>query len=197
VCFAAFDPQIGGQEAANDAALRGCYPSLAGMKVSIEHVFAIAPSDYATLYFDEPFAIAVNDAVGLERRLLRLDRDAERVVRHIRSAPRDIPSVFAKLIDGRAFEYFEEIEVDLRTLRGRWRIVPNVFAERVRASGTLDFEDAGGQVRRVVRGEVKIAVPAIGGVVERFVAAEVARSYEVASSFTRTYLERRLNDPSS
>jgi len=162
------------------------------MNVTIQHIFDIPPADYATLYFEEPFAIALSQSAGIGRTLLRLDREPGRVVRHILcEAGRDVPAAIARLIEGGGFNYVEVIDFDLRALRGRWRVIPSIFAERVRASGTLDFEDADGKVSRVVRGEVSVSIPAIGGLVERFVVAEVEKAYAAASAFTRSYLEQR------
>jgi hypothetical protein len=162
------------------------------MKLSIEHTFALPPADYVDLYFDEPFSIELCAAVKLGRTLLRLDRTPERLVRHVRVEPiRDIPTPIAKVLAGRNFHYIEELEIDLRTFRGQWRVAPSLVPDKVEASGTLDFEDAGGHVKRVVRGDVKVAVFGIGGLVERFVVGEVEKSYDDASSYTRAFLERR------
>jgi hypothetical protein len=162
------------------------------MKLSIEHTFPVTPAAYADLYFDEPFSVELCAAVKLGRTLLRLDRTLERLVRHVRCEPiREIPAPIAKVLAGRSFHYVEELDVDLRTLRGKWRVVPSLVPDKVEASGTLEFEDSGGHVKRVVRGDVKVSVFGIGGFVERFVLGEVQKSYDDASAFTRAYLERR------
>jgi hypothetical protein len=162
------------------------------MRVTIADTFDIAPDAYASLYFEETFAIALCESARIKRTLLRLDRSPARVVRHVRCEPvRDIPAPFAKLIEGGAFHYVEELDFDLGALRGRWRVVPSVLPDRVDASGTLAFEGggaAGGSVKRVVRGEVNVSVLGVGGLVERFVVGEVEKSYAAASAFTRSYI---------
>lgn len=163
------------------------------MKLSIEHTFAATPAEYADLYFDEPFSIELCASVKLGRTLLRLDRSATHLVRHVRCEPiRDIPAPVAKMLAGRSFHYVEELDFDLAALRGQWRVVPSLVPDKVEASGTLVFEDAGGgKVKRAVRGDVKVSVFGIGGLVERFVVGEVEKSYDDASTFTQTFLERR------
>jgi hypothetical protein len=166
------------------------------MKLSIEHTFAMTPAEYANLYFDEPFSTALCAYVRLGRALLRLDRTAERIVRHVRCEPiRDVPAPIAKLGGGVRFHYLEEIDLDLATLRGRWRVVPNLFTDRVDASGTIDFEPVVTGVKRVIGGEVNVAVFGLGGLIERFVVGEVLKGYADASSFTRSFLEQRLKSP--
>jgi hypothetical protein len=162
------------------------------MKLQIEHTFDVTPADYAVFYFEEGFAEDLCAAVKLGRTLLRLDRTPTRIIRHVRCEPvRDVPAPLAKLMDGHRFSYVEELDFDLETLRGRWRVVPSLVPDKVDASGTHDFEDVGGKTRRVVRGEVKVSVFAIGGLVERFVIGEVQKSYDDAAAFTQTFLARR------
>jgi hypothetical protein len=162
------------------------------MKLLITDTFpGITVSDYEALYFDEAFTIALAEAVKIGRTLLRLDRAPDRVVRHVRCEPiRDIPGPVAMVLGGRRFAYAEEIDFRLGEGEGAWRVVPNVAADKVRAEGTLHFELADGGVRRIVRGEVSIPLLGIGGLLERVVVAEVEKSYEQASAFTRKYLER-------
>jgi hypothetical protein len=166
------------------------------MKVLIEHTFAIPPSEFAPLYFEEPFSIAVTSAAKIGRTLLRLDREGSRIVRHVRCEPeRDIPPAIAKLIDGR-FHYVEELDFDLEGRRGQWRVIPSVVPDKVKASGTLEFLDAAGpngekHTKRIVRGDVIISVFGVGSLVERFVVGEVEKSYDAASAFTDSYLASR------
>lgn len=159
----------------------------------IEHTFDVAPRAYGSIYFDEAFSIELCEALHIGRELLLLERTGSRVVRHVRCAPvRDLPGPVAKLLQGQAFHYREEIDFDLNALRGTWRVVPGIFADKVDASGTLDFLDAGGdRVTRVVKGGVDLRLFGIGALVERFVVAEVVRSYEDAAKRTREILARR------
>jgi hypothetical protein len=158
----------------------------------IEHTFAASPADYARLYFDESFSIALAEGVRIGRTLLRLDRDGPRLIRHVRCEPvRDLPAPVAKLLAGRAFHYREEIEFDLDANAGRWRVVPSVVPDKVDASGTLVFTPEGSGVRRTVRGGVSIGLFGVGALVERFVVAEVVRSYEDAATCTRRLLAER------
>jgi hypothetical protein len=162
------------------------------MKMLIEHTFDVSPAEYANIYFDEAFNEKLCVSVKLGRTLLRLDRTPTKLVRHVRCEPvREVPAPLAKVLDGHRFNYVEELEFDLETLRGRWRVVPSLLPEKVEAGGTQEFEDVGGKTKRIVRGEVKVSVFGIGGIVERFVVGEVQKSYDDAAAFTRGFLERR------
>ncbi|HEY2511332.1 MAG TPA: DUF2505 family protein [Polyangiaceae bacterium] len=163
------------------------------MKFAVDHDFqGISPADYEALYFDEPFAIALCEKVKLGRTLLRLDRTEGRLVRHVRCEPvRDIPGPIAKLLGDKRFSYVEELEFELGKLHGRWRVVPNIATDKVDAKGTLEFRAIPGGVKRLVAGEIKVSVFGIGGLVEKFVVAEVEKSYADAAVFTRDYLAKK------
>ena len=164
------------------------------MKLAIAHTFpGIAVREYEALYFDETFTIALAEAVKIGRTLLRLDRSPGRVVRHVRCEPiRDLPRPVAKLLGGRRFAYAEEIDFELGNGEGALARGPQ--RRRPRGSspkGTLHFDAAPqGGVTRTVRGEVAISLLGLGSLFERFVVAEVEKSYAQASAFTRAYLEK-------
>jgi hypothetical protein len=163
------------------------------MHFKADHTFTgITPAEYETLYFDEPFAIAMCEAVKLARTLLKLERTPDRLVRHVRCEPvRDIPGPIAKLLGGRRFSYVEELDFELGKGRGKWRVVPNVATEKVDAAGTLTFLPADGGVLRSVTGDIKVSVFGVGGLIEKFVVGEVEKSYADAATFTRSYLAKR------
>ena len=164
------------------------------MHFTLEHTFSgITLAEYETLYFDEAFSEEMCAAVKVGRTLLRLDRQPGLLTRHVRCEPiRDLPGPVSALLGGRRFAYVEELEFDLGKGEGRWRVIPNVASEKVDAGGTLHFEavPGGGGVKRIVRGEIAFSLFGVGRIVERFVVAEVEKSYEDASRFTRAYLER-------
>ncbi len=159
------------------------------MKFLIEHTYAgIAPAAYAALHFDESFSIALGDALGLGRTLLRLDRAGTRIVRHVRCTPRrDAGSEAAQVLDDKA-AFVEELDYDLAAGRGTWRTIPSVFADRVVNRGTLELAAAPGGTRRIVRGEVTVRLFGLGGLVERKIVAEIEKSYAGAAAFTAAWL---------
>ena len=160
------------------------------MKFVIEHTYPqITPAAYETLHFDETFAAALGEALGLGRVLIRLDRTPERIVRHVRCTPkRDPKDQAAQVLDDKA-SYVEELEYEVGPRRGEWRTLPSVWPDRVRTTGSIEFAAApGGGTRRIVRGEVHVAIFAVGRIVERFIVAEIEKSYAGAARFTADWL---------
>jgi hypothetical protein len=157
------------------------------MRLHVEHSFSgISLPEYEKIYFDDAFNEAQCRAVKLERHVLTYDRTESRVVRSVKCVPaRDLPAPVAKMIKDNKFSYVEELDYELGKYRGHWRTIPNVASEKVDAAGTVEFAEApGGGVRRTIRGEIKVAIFGVGGIVERFVVNEVQRSYEEAAAFT-------------
>jgi hypothetical protein len=163
------------------------------MKFLIEHTFeGLTPEGYEEVFFDEPFNVALGEALGLGRQLRRLDRAPGRIVRHVCCEPsRDPDSPAGKAFGSSRASFVEELEYDLRAHAGTWRTIPSLLPERVKTSGTLEVLAVGGGVRRVVRGEVKASLWGFGGLVERHVVAEIVKSYDRSAAFTVTWLASR------
>jgi hypothetical protein len=160
------------------------------MKFQIEHTFeGITVPEYEALYLDEPFGVAMCESVKLGRDLLRSDRTEGRVIRHVRVTPdRDIPGPLQKILGGATFAYVEELDFELGKARGKWRSIPSLMPDKVDSSGTIEMLAVPGGVKRVVKGEIKVGVFGIGGIVEKFVVGEVERSYEDAAVFTSKWI---------
>ncbi len=163
------------------------------MRFACEYSFrGIGRAAYEALYFDEDFNVALGDALGLGRRLLRLDRDGGTIVRHVRCEPKHEKGSTADQAFGTSrASFLEELEYSFVEHRGTWRTIPNLMTERVRNTGTLEIVDDGGAARRIVRGEVSVSLFGFGRLVERLVVAEIDKSYAKAATFTEQWLARR------
>ena len=161
------------------------------VKVSIEDVFSVGRATFEALFFDEAFNIAVGESQQLGRQLLRLDRSTDRVVRHVCYEPnRDPNSPAAQAFGSSRASFVEELDYDLRTHTGTWRTIPNMIPDRVTNAGTLALVEIDGATKRIVRGEVIVKLFGFGKLVERAVAAEIVKSYQRTTEFTRAWLAR-------
>ena len=162
------------------------------MKFVIDHVFPqIACGDYEALYFDEPFNDALGEALCMGRKLLRLDRSPERIVRHVCYEPaRERGTPADQAFGSSRASFVEELDYDVRARRGTWRTIPNQFTERVKNTGTIELGSDGTGTRRVVRGEVKVSLFGFGGLVERMIVGEIEKSYAKTTAFTLDWLAR-------
>jgi hypothetical protein len=160
------------------------------MKFRIEHVFAgIDLASYEQLYFDEPFNIGMCQATKLGRDVVKRDSTAKHLSRVVRVTPeRDIPAPVAKVLGGSRIEYVENIEYDWGSNRGTWRTDSSILSDKIACGGTLGFEARSNGVLRWLEGEIKVKIFGIGGIVERFVVADIEKSYEQATAFMRKWI---------
>ena len=129
---------------------------------------------------------------------MRLERTADRIIRHVRCEPaRDPDSPAGQAFGTSRASFVEELEYDVAARRGRWRTIPNLFPDRVTNSGTIEFAEAPGGVSRIVRGEVKVSLFGFGRLVERMVVAEIEKSYASAATFTADWIAKPRTSPSS
>ncbi len=161
------------------------------MQLVIEHALAISSCEaFEAVFFDEPFNVALGEALQLGRVLMRLERTTDRVVRVVAYEPRRDNASPAEARGRSRRGFVEELDWDLRTHCGTWRTVPNAFADRVRSAGTIDVSMRGAEVVRVVRGELVVKLFGFGGRVEKLIAAEMARSYARSATFMREWMTR-------
>lgn len=160
------------------------------MHVTVEHVFAgIQPASYEALYFDEAFNESLGRHLRMGRKLVRLDRNSERIVRHVRYEPAQAAGSEAKQVFGSSrASFLEELDYDIHTRRGAWRTVPNLFPERVKNSGSIAFLDDAAGTKRIVEGDAIVKLFGFGGRVEKIIIAEIVKNYEAAAAFTREWL---------
>ncbi len=160
------------------------------MKFRAEHVFNnITVAEYEALYFDEVFNEALCKAVKLERKVIKRDLVNGQLTRILRISPdREIPGPMRKVIGADRIEYTEYIEYKWGSHQAIWRTESSILPDKVDARGTLGFEARGNGVVRWVEGEVKVKVFGVGGLVERFVVADVEKGYDNAAGFTHKWL---------
>ncbi|HET6346828.1 MAG TPA: DUF2505 domain-containing protein [Myxococcota bacterium] len=162
------------------------------MRFRVEHTFSgISLQAYETLFFDEPFNIALCQAVKLARTLESRTLDSGRLRRATRIGPeREIPAPVPKVLGTTKFEYTEHIDYTMGSFKGTWKTVPAMMADKVESAGTFSFVARGNDVTRIVEGDVKVKIFGLGAVIERFVVADVERSYDAAADFTRQWIAK-------
>jgi len=161
------------------------------MKFRVEHTFrGIGLADYEALYFDEAFNTALCKSVKLARTLEKRELKDGRLQRVVRiAADRELPATVAKVIGASRIEYAEHLDYRMGSYHGLWKTISSVLTEKVDSHGTFGFATTRDGVMRVVEGEVNVKIFGIGGVIERFIVADVERSYDDAAHYTQKWLD--------
>jgi hypothetical protein len=153
------------------------------MPFEAEHFWAIlhAPA----------YEALVADALGLAeyREIERRDEPAA-VYRRLAARPRALPASVQTLLQRAAgvtsATYEEEQWRRKDRMEVRWRAIPSILRGRIRIEGVLCVEPVDEKTcLRIVRGEVRIRVPLVGGLLERAVVSAIVESYGRSARLAR------------
>jgi hypothetical protein len=162
------------------------------MELRTRHRFSCPPQIYweltrSTDFLDEARREAQVDVEVLERR----DSGTTHYER-VKVSPREeLPAIAQKALGTARLTYIQETTEDSATLTGTWKVTPVVMANKVTCAGTLQVAPAPGGCERIIEGEIKVAIPLVGGAIERHVSELVAQSYDRAADVVRRHLARR------
>jgi hypothetical protein len=162
------------------------------MNFDVQHSFAgITAADYERLYVDETFNAELCAYLKLDRELLLLKEDQGQVERQVRVTPdREIPAPAAKVMGSSRISYVETLTYTLGSGRGQWSTASSVLPDKIESFGNLAITQVGNAVVRRVTGQITVRIFGLGKVVERFIVADVVRSYAEAARFTEAYVQR-------
>ncbi len=160
------------------------------MKFRVEHLMKdISLANYEKLYFDEEFNTALCKAVKLSRTLDKRDLKDGFLKRSVRVGPeREIPAPVAKILGASRIEYTEHLEYKMGSNKGTWKTVSSIMTDKVESSGTFEFKEHKGGVQRIVEGDIRVKIFGVGGIVEKFIVADVEKSYADAAQFTQKWI---------
>lgn len=79
----------------------------------------------------------------------------------------EVSSAVRAVVDPSRLGWVEESTLDRTTHITTWTIVPDHYGSLLRCSGTYTLTDDAGVVVRIAEGDMKVAVPLVGGRVER------------------------------
>lgn len=74
-----------------------------------------------------------------------------------------------------------------------WKVIPSSAADKVKAEGTYAVIDAPGGCERLVKGEIKVSIPLIGGKIEKGIGEQLESSYARSSAFALQWMRQRLS----
>ena len=97
----------------------------------------------------------------------------------VRVVPRkELPALVQKAIGAPRFSYVQETEEGTGETSLRWRVVPELLADKIRCAGTLRLADVAGGCERTVEGSVEVRVTLVGGTIEKAVIDELRQGYD-------------------
>ncbi|HMV67119.1 MAG TPA: DUF2505 domain-containing protein [Myxococcota bacterium] len=141
----------------------------------------------------EEFQRRLDAQTGLRTEVIDVRQEGTVTIRRLRYASRtELPAVVARALGSSTLSYEQENRLDSATSRLTWVVKIPVLGDRVKASGTTVITPAGAGSRREVEGDVSIAIPLIGGQIEKVIAGEFEKSMGRAVEIARALLDERL-----
>jgi len=160
------------------------------MNFSFVHEFDIDVPSYWKMFLSEPFNVEMYAELKMQKREVLKQEDDGKVFRRTvyiePSTP--IPSWLQSVVKKTA--YTEHDTLTWATNSMEVVIETEMMKDRFKMAGlyTVTPLDGGKRCRREFKGEVKVAIPLIGGRVEKYMMEQVRDSYDVASRVTRRWI---------
>jgi hypothetical protein len=159
------------------------------MQIRIAHHFAVSPRAYwdgtRAPELDEKIAEAGEiDVTVLERR-----RDGPLTHDRLRVSPRaELPALAQRALGSKRFSYVQVVDSDDDTMTTRWKVLADVLPDKVQCEGTSRIVPTADGCERIIEGEIRVAIPLVGGSIERAVLESLEKSYERAADVIRRHL---------
>lgn len=159
------------------------------MQFRISHRFPVSPRAYWDGTRDPALDQRMAEAGEIDVQVLERRREGTRTHDRSRVSPRkELPSVAQRALGTARFSYVQVVESDDDHMSTTWQVLPDVLPDKVTCRGTSRVVDAPGGCERVIEGEIKVAVPLVGGAIEKVVLEQLEKSYDRAADVVRKHL---------
>ncbi len=164
-------------------------------RIRIEHNFDVSEKGFWDTFLDAEYNRAMfRDSLKFPRwETTTLDVSEEEVVRVVQVEPYvgELPGPVKRVLGSR-ISFREEGRLDRANNSYKLKIVPAQLADKILISGEQFTEALGeGRCKRVFVAEVKIKIFAIGSIIEKLIAKDMQKGYDVGATFTRDYMHKR------
>ena len=103
----------------------------------------------------------------------------------------DLTPAIAAVLDRDRLTWVEESELDRRTHRQTFRIVPDHYGDRLKCSGTVTLQEDDGGTLRVAEANLDVRFPFVGQTVARTIVAGLVENAATQEQAVAEWLSRR------
>jgi len=162
------------------------------LKIELRHHIPCTVATFWEMFWDDRYDELVRGASAFTRTVLSDHTEGSVRRWRVRIEPdRVLPAPVRKVLgtDKLIYEQDNELDTDRGVLH--WEVIPQVLSSKISARGTLQVVEEAGGVQRLVRGEIAVKVPVVGGRIEKAIVADVERSYDNAAEACRRWLDEK------
>lgn len=161
------------------------------MKIYASHHLPCPPETFWRLYFDDEYKEALDREMDLAEHVILEDtpRGDRRLIRARITPRREVPRAVQKVIKSATLGYEEERLYDAQRSQIDWKALHAALGSRFHCQGLFRVDPEGDGCRRVLEGEIRVKILGVGKLIERGIASDVERTYDVAARFIARWLE--------
>lgn len=160
------------------------------MKFELRHAFDCTPERLWEITDSDAFEARLAEATNATRELVeRSETGGETYVRRRIAVKRDLPAAMVKVLGTDGIAYDQETRRKAGSNVLRWSIKPMVLQGRFSGEGETEVRPTPGGCERIIRGELVIRVPLVGGQMEKKLVDDVQASYTRAAELIRELLK--------
>lgn len=104
----------------------------------------------------------------------------------------ELPGPIKKVV-GDNISYREVGELDLARRRYALQVIPGRLADKLKVSGeqSTAASTSEGRCRRIFTATVEVKIFGVGGLIEKRIAADLQKSYDLSAKFTNRYIKEQ------
>ncbi len=162
--------------------------------VVVESTFQnVSVEEFVDVYFSEAVNTAAAKCLGLKEGSLveKVEHGNGTVSRRVKMSPSlDLPKPIQKVLAGAPIEYFEVSIYDPKTQKIEYKMESGA-GDVVKVHGTISFIKKGTGVVRRIEGIVDVRIFGVGGLIERYIDKEIAKSYAKVAEVMQAAIDER------
>lgn len=159
------------------------------MRFQVNHPFPVSPQAYWDGTRDPALDAKILAAGDVDIEVLERTRNGVLSRERVRVSPRrELPALAQKALGAARFSYVQIVDGNDDTMTTSWKVVSDLISDKVSCSGTSRVIATPAGCERIIEGEIKVAIPLVGGTIEKVVFEQIEKSYERAADVIRRHL---------
>jgi hypothetical protein len=160
------------------------------MEIHASHDIPCSQANFWSLYWDPVFSESLRTHAKIHTELIwEKDTEAQYQRRVMVSPERTLPAPLAKILGSSRLTYAQESCWEKAEHLVHWEITPTVLPNKLTAKGVFEIKSSTpSSCQMVVRGDVRVKIPFVGGRIERLIVDEVVESYATIADRIHTQL---------